>query len=361
MLNKKYCLGGYNIYLNQIVGRGNYSTVYMSECVDLELSKKLDISNQVMFRNIQFINGLAIKRIIITGMSDRTKKILEEEIKIMKWIIDNPHPNIIKCYDILTDYDSVYIVMEYCESGDLSKHLGIPFSNQVAKEYFSQLLNGLSYLDLNNITHRDIKPKNILLVERKDPGNKPANFILKIADFGFATDLTSAEDNLIVCGSPLYMAPELFKSQIKDKNTTKSNDIWSLGIVLYEMIFGMHPFESFNNLSALKKFMVSQSEIILPSNKCICNDCENLIKSMLSFNITNRINLSQITNHSWLVNQTKSNKSSNIHIPMVLNKYIKSSELSMSGHASQWEDKLEDKIEAQHNSSNTNSIIFYLD
>ena len=109
-----------------------------------------------------------------------------------------------------------------------------------ALHYFYQILQGLNYLHSNNIIHRDIKPQNILI----DKYN-----VCKIADFGFAR--YKEEDTLLktVCGSPLYMAPEIIKKQ----HYTESADIWSAGVLFYQMLTGSHPFKcsSFYELSKL--------------------------------------------------------------------------------------------------------------
>ena len=132
---------------------------------------------------------------------------------------------------MLKTVNNFYFVYEYCNGGTLEKVLKKSGSlgERQSLIYFKQLINGFKLLAEHNIMHRDIKPENILI----------HNGILKIADFGFCKPLehqdVMAETML---GSPIYMAPEVLKGEAY----TIKADVWSLGVVLYRMIFGYCPF-----------------------------------------------------------------------------------------------------------------------
>jgi serine/threonine protein kinase len=98
---------------------------------------------------------------------------------------------------------------------------------------------GLNYLHLQNVTHRDLKPENILLVSKDID-----NFDIKISDLGFAQEFKKdeGESMTLVLGSPLYMSPELVSS----KPYTEKVDVWSLGVITYQLLSGHTPFESRN-------------------------------------------------------------------------------------------------------------------
>lgn len=127
------------------------------------------------------------------------------------------------------------MVFEYCGGGDLSKYISQNkhLSEEMAKKFMTQLAAGLKYLHSLHIIHRDLKPHNLLLTST----NKE-DHILKIADFGFAKTFDASTLSETVCGSPLYMAPEILKGQ---KYSSKA-DLWSVGTILFEMITGKPPF-----------------------------------------------------------------------------------------------------------------------
>lgn len=129
----------------------------------------------------------------------------------------------------------MYIITEYCEDGDLYHYLEkehrLPESK--AKRYLKQIMKGSKYLHSNGIIHRDLKPANILMKDN----------CCKISDFGFAKSLE--DENTVmksIVGTPLYMSPQILK---KSKYTAKS-DLWSIGLIYYEMLHGRTPWPASN-------------------------------------------------------------------------------------------------------------------
>ena len=153
------------------------------------------------------------------------------------------HPNIVSIFDAGVDEDTCYIVMEYIEGGDtLRSHAKpetlLPIEKVV--EIIFKCANALDYAHRQGVTHRDIKPSNILITKDKD---------VKIGDFSIAhitklDDTTTAPQG--VMGSPRYMSPE----QLKEEKITTQSDLFSLGVVMYELLTGRHPFltDSFSRL-----------------------------------------------------------------------------------------------------------------
>jgi serine/threonine protein kinase len=261
----------YYVNENECLGKGAFSTVY----------KGTLISNNLM---------VAVKKITRENMNIKMIERLNDEILIMNLIKKNPHPNIIKCYDIYDNVVNVYIMMEYCDSGDLSSIMQEPIREVWVQYYMCQLVNGLKYLNSNNIFHRDIKPKNILLTKNSK--------ILKIADFGLARILNSNSIINTLCGSPLYMSPEILH---KKSHSTKS-DLWSIGIVIYEMLFGRHPFTKCNTIAELFHYMTIENIIIPPNNDIneISKSCVELLISLLKKNPNDRITWNDFFSHPWL-------------------------------------------------------------
>jgi len=290
----------YEIYLNKIIGKGSYSNIYMGRIIDKKIISAKSLTSDI----------IAIKKI-------QTNKMINDEIDIMQKImkIGNICNNIIKCIDIIEELNYIYIIMEYCIDGDLSNIIGKPIKENIVKYYFSQLVNALYYLNKNNIIHRDIKPKNILLKNNKKD--------LVLCDFGFARIKTIRRVKTI-CGSPLYMAPEL----LEQKTYTDIVDVWAIGMILYEMIYGNHPYKDCKDIDDLKEF--SKKSIIIPpihnTNINVSYNCIDLMNQLLEKEEKRRITLDNLFNHPWIkdtYNNTDADyEYKNIDISILEDEYI---------------------------------------
>uniref|UniRef100_A0A804RAG8 Protein kinase domain-containing protein n=2 Tax=Zea mays TaxID=4577 RepID=A0A804RAG8_MAIZE len=125
----------------------------------------------------------------------------------------------------------------------------------------------------NNVVHRDLKPQNILLVENNE------NSLLKIADFGFAKFLQPFALAETLCGSPLYMAPEVMQAQKYDAKA----DLWSVGVILYQLVTGRPPFNGGNQIQLLKNILRT-CEIRFPSDCDLSHGCIDLCRKLLRLN-----------------------------------------------------------------------------
>ncbi|KAF8558554.1 kinase-like protein [Imleria badia] len=201
---------------------------------------------------------------------------LQSEIEILKSL---SHRHITKLIDIVRAERNIFLIMEYCAGGDLTNYIkkrgrveGLEFApipgaalqyyphprtggldEIVVRSFLRQLARALKFLRTRNLIHRDIKPQNLLLnpappeeLARGHPIGVP---ILKVADFGFARSLPKAMLAETLCGSPLYMAPEILRYEKYDAKA----DLWSVGAVLYEMCVGKPPFRAQNHVELLKK------------------------------------------------------------------------------------------------------------
>ena len=163
------------------------------------------------------------------------------------------HPNIVKLYDILEENSSLFMVMEYCEM-DLSQYLKkYRLDEQKATDIIKQVTGGLSYLVGRGVIHRDIKPANILVNSKNE---------FKLADFGLARHVQEFDHSLLqtVAGTPLYMAPQILK---KTSYTTKC-DIWSTGIIFYELLVGKLPWTAQNEQELI--FNITKRPLVIPSS-----------------------------------------------------------------------------------------------
>jgi len=144
----------------------------------------------------------------------------------------------------------------------------------------------------NNVVHRDLKPQNILLVENNE------NSLLKIADFGFAKFLQPFALAETLCGSPLYMAPEVMQAQKYDAKA----DLWSVGVILYQLVTGIPPFNGDNQIQLLKIILRSR-EIRFPSDCELSHGCIDLCRKLLRLNSVERLTVEEFVHHPFLSEQ----------------------------------------------------------
>ena len=203
------------------------------------------------------------------------------------------HKNIIKVYNVYEDEETINIIMEYAPNGNLFQLIKKEkngFSESKAFDYFIQVINAVYYLHSNNIIHRDIKPENLLLCEDDN---------LKLCDFGWAKELT-LENRSTFCGTMEYMAPEIVGSE----NYDYSVDIWSLGILLYELLFGHSPFRA-NNTNNIIQNIKSHELNYDDKNKKISNSCKDLIQKLLNVNPQKRLKIKDILEHRFIKKHAK--------------------------------------------------------
>lgn len=211
------------------------------------------------------------------------------EIRIMSSL---SHPNIIKLYQHFEDSSFFYLVMELAENGTLRDKISIisPLSESDIQSYFWQILMAVEYLHSHvpPIIHRDIKPENIMF----DNTNT-----LKLCDFGFSNYYD--QERKTSCGTLEYLSPEIVERRSHDTSV----DIWSLGILLYEMFTSVTPFSDGTNEQVLQN--ISKSLLRVPLN--IPPLAKDLISLMLDRNQMRRFTALEIRQHRWLVSFNQGN------------------------------------------------------
>lgn len=284
-------MNSYHIFENPVLGSGPHTKVY--------LGKNINVTN---YDNSVDDSIVAVK--VIDKKKIKNIQVLRNEIDMINRIgLNTSHDNIVTYYDIHEDDDHAYIVMEYCDSCNLFKIMDKPMKDHYVKYYMKQILNGIKFLQDRNIIHCDIKPHNILLTNNKKT--------IKICDFGFSKYLDPVDEikNVeSICGSPYYMAPEIFKN----KQYGYYTDIWSVGIIFYEMLYNKLPFGRCDDVTLLIKKLEKHTKIIPPkfTLNMISDECVVLMQSMLQKKIENRATLIDINMNSWLWNEhdTSNNK-----------------------------------------------------
>ncbi|KAH9736187.1 serine/threonine-protein kinase ATG1c [Citrus sinensis] len=149
---------------------------------------------------------------------------------------------------------------------------------------------GLQVLRDNNLIHRDLKPQNLLLCTDDD------NAALKIADFGFARSLQPRGLAETLCGSPLYMAPEIMQLQKYDAKA----DLWSVGAILFQLVTGKTPFTGSNQIQLLQNIVKATELHFPPDAKILSADCKDLCQKLLRRNPVERLTFEEFFNHPFL-------------------------------------------------------------
>ncbi|XP_062906273.1 serine/threonine-protein kinase SIK2-like isoform X2 [Mobula hypostoma] len=226
---------------------------------------------------------VAIKIIDKRRLQPRELQRVHREVLIMKFL---NHPHIIKLYQVMETRDMLYIVTEFAQNGEMFEHLSErgPLSECEARDKFGQLLSAVEYCHRHHIVHRDLKTENMLL---------DADMNIKLADFGFGNFYRHGEMLSTWCGSPPYAAPEVFEG--KDYEGPHL-DVWSLGVVLYVLVCGSFPFDG-PTLPVLRQRVI-EGHFRVPF--FLSEDCEDLIRRMLTVDPLKRISIPEIKLHCWL-------------------------------------------------------------
>jgi len=261
----------YVINLDEKIGHGAFSKVY-----------KAKYNGQLV----------AAKLITTSKMQKKVINQLDRELRIIEILMEYPHQNILKYYKVEKLQNYIIILMEICEGGELKKKIEGCLTEATVKNYVKQLVRAYLHILKFSIVHRDLKPTNVLVSKEG---------VLKLIDFGLSKVL-STDMTATICGSPLYMAPEILYKQDYDSNA----DIWSLGILVYEMIYGFTPFSESHDIKSLK-YNIIKSKIPFPQvntmNEQVSEECKNLMKSLLSVDVDNRINWMTISSHPWIAEE----------------------------------------------------------
>ena len=258
-------------------------------------------------------------------LNKKLKDNLRSEIAILEKL---RHPHIVALHQCLESSTHINLVMEYCELGDLSlfikkrdKLLSNPATRDLARKYpvcpgaglhevvsrhfLQQLASSIQFLRSKNLVHRDVKPQNLLLLASRsyressqmrpilaasDDSLNPVVGLasmpmLKLADFGFARVLPNTTLAETLCGSPLYMAPEILRYEKYDAKA----DLWSVGTVLYEMISGRPPFRANNHVELLRKIEAAEDAIRFPRDVVASSEMKALVRGLLKRNPVERM------------------------------------------------------------------------
>ena len=207
------------------------------------------------------------------------------EIAILKIV---RHNNIIKLYEVMETPQKIFLVMEYCDGGELFDYIVSKqhLSEKQACLFFQELIDALTYLHSQNIVHRDVKPENILLE------NFGKSMTCKLIDFGISRTYTL--DKLIgtPCGTASYAPPEMHRGE---EYYGLLSDVWSAGVLLYAMAFGYLPFCEEDEDTNIDNIIKGNYEIPEEASPQLAD----FLKHILDIDPLTRYDLDQIKKHPW--------------------------------------------------------------
>uniref|UniRef100_A0A8C8TRM4 non-specific serine/threonine protein kinase n=1 Tax=Peromyscus maniculatus bairdii TaxID=230844 RepID=A0A8C8TRM4_PERMB len=251
---------------------------------------------------------VAIKSINKKNLS-KSQILLGKEIKILKEL---QHENIVALYDVQELPNSVFLVMEYCNGGDLADYLQAKgtLSEDTIRVFLHQIAAAMRILHSKGIIHRDLKPQNILLSYASRRKSNVSGIRIKIADFGFARYLHSNTMAATLCGSPMYMAPEVIMSQHYDAKA----DLWSIGTVIYQCLVGKPPFQA-NSPQDLRMFYEKNRSLMPSIPRETSPYLANLLLGLLQRNQKDRMDFEAFFSHPFL-EQVPVKKSCPVPVPV---------------------------------------------
>lgn len=254
-----------NFDIGRPLGRGKFGNVYLAR----EKETKFVIALKVLFK----------KQVHAQGIEHQVRR----EIEIQSHL---RHPNILRMYGYFHDETRIYLILEYAPGGTLFSKLqtqpGNKFPEKQCAIYINMLVSALIYLHERNVIHRDIKPENLLLGHGGE---------LKIADFGWSVhEPTSTRTTL--CGTLDYLSPEMVQGQPHTKNV----DLWSLGVLAYELLVGRAPFHATGFDDTYNKIMKVRYEVPPEMSR----PAAHLISRLLVKQPEQRMPLENVTMHPWI-------------------------------------------------------------
>ncbi|XP_044230652.1 serine/threonine-protein kinase PLK4 isoform X2 [Thunnus albacares] len=249
-----------------LLGKGSFACVYRAKSVKTGLEVA-----------IKTIDKKAMHK---AGMVQRVTNEVEIHCRLK-------HPSILELYNYFEDSNYVYLVLEMCHNGEMSRYLKerkMAFSEDEARHFMHQIVKGMLYLHTHGILHRDLTLSNLLLT---------SNMNIKIGDFGLATQLKLPnEKHFTMCGTPNYISPEVATRSAHGLES----DVWSLGCMFYAFLMGRPPFDTDTVKHTLSKVVLGEYE--MPNHVSL--EAQDLIHQLLQRDPAQRPSLSAVLDHPFM-------------------------------------------------------------
>lgn len=274
----------------------NFHIFNENKVLDYQLNATYRVSRLLgkgSFAEVRLANRISDDKLVAiksfrnsTQNPQQTSRVIQNEIKILKSI---DHPNIVKLLDIVVSNDFTHIVLDYCDGLNLYEYMhnrgSKPVSESLARRIFVQLLNAVNYLHLNNIYHRDLKLDNIMI----DRSGK-----VTIIDFGFAIQVSESTKITSFCGTPFYMAPEIYQMMSYQGHSV---DIWALTVILFKLTVGEFPFKKTSTDQTPKTSIIEVSYTAPPE---LSKGLIEIFQKVFLKNADSRISMSELLQLQWL-------------------------------------------------------------
>uniref|UniRef100_A0A7N5P0A2 non-specific serine/threonine protein kinase n=1 Tax=Ailuropoda melanoleuca TaxID=9646 RepID=A0A7N5P0A2_AILME len=258
----------------------------MEKYVRLQKIGEGSFGKAILVKSTEDGRQYVIKEINISRMSNKEREESRREVAVLA---NMKHPNIVQYRESFEENGSLYIVMDYCEGGDLFKRInaqkGILFQEDQILDWFVQICLALKHVHDRKILHRDIKSQNIFLTK---------DGTIQLGDFGIARVLNSTVELARTCiGTPYYLSPEI----CENKPYNNKSDIWALGCVLYEMCTLKHAFEAGNMKNLVLKII---SGSFPPVSLHYSYDLRNLLSQLFKRNPRDRPSVNSILEKGFI-------------------------------------------------------------
>ena len=219
---------------------------------------------------------------------------------------DTNHPNIVKLIDIKETFNANYLVLEYCNGGNLEdfakkyfEENKMPLTEKIVQYIMRQLVDTLKYLHQKKIIFRSVNPKKLLINYENEEDKKNKNIMkakIKLADFSLSTHLKKGESTSVWAGSVNFMPPEILVEKNVEIKSDERIDIWSLGITFYKLLTGDFPFTSSDLTELKEKF--NKGDYLVPIT--LSKEAISFLNCMLKYDPNKRYSCEQLSKHSFL-------------------------------------------------------------
>ncbi|XP_005093283.1 SNF-related serine/threonine-protein kinase isoform X4 [Aplysia californica] len=249
---------------------------------------------------------VAVKVIDKQKLDDISRSHLFQEVRCMKLV---QHPNVVRLYEVIDTQTKLYLILELGD-GDMYDYImkhDDGLDEAVAKKYFQQIVEAITYCHRLHVVHRDLKPENVVFFNKLG--------IVKLTDFGFSNVFAPGKKLETSCGSLAYSAPEIL---LGDSYDPPAVDVWSLGVILFMLVAGRAPFQEANDSETLTMIMDCKYQI--PPQ--VSAQCRSLITRMLVREPSQRINLQDIEQDPWLGDVDSPDSGLRISLPLLSREHV---------------------------------------